>query len=80
MTARRDFLQRSAALAALLPAGWRPAFGREALGQQGLLEMPAVGRLTLIHLTDLTARPGPSISASRPGTSAWARWPAQCRI
>ena len=59
MTTRRDFLQRSAALAALLPAGWRPAFGREALSQQGLLEMPGTGRLTLIHITDLHGQTRP---------------------
>jgi sulfur-oxidizing protein SoxB len=59
MTTRRDFLQRSAALAALLPAGWRPAFGREALSQQGLLEMAGVGRLTLIHITDIHGQTRP---------------------
>ena len=59
MTTRRDFLQRSAALAALLPAGWRPAFGREALSQEGLLEMQGTGRLTLLHITDLHGQTRP---------------------
>jgi S-sulfosulfanyl-L-cysteine sulfohydrolase len=56
MITRRDFLQRSAALAALLPAGWRPAFGQEALTQQGLLDMAPVGNLSLIHVTDIHAQ------------------------
>ena len=59
MTTRRDFLQRTAALAAALPLGWRPAFGQEALSQQGLLDMVPVGRLTLIHLSDIHAQTRP---------------------
>lgn len=56
MTTRRDFIQRSAALAALLPLGWRPAFGQEALSEATLLDMPAVGNLSLIHITDIHAQ------------------------
>jgi sulfur-oxidizing protein SoxB len=56
MTSRRDFIQRSAALAALLPVGWRPAFGEEALTEAGLLAMEPVGTLSIMHLCDLHAQ------------------------
>jgi S-sulfosulfanyl-L-cysteine sulfohydrolase len=59
MTSRRDFIQRSAALAALLPVGWRPAFGQEALTDAALLDMQPVGNLSIIHLTDIHAQVRP---------------------
>jgi S-sulfosulfanyl-L-cysteine sulfohydrolase len=59
MTSRRDFLQRSAALAALLPVGWRPAFGQEALTEGALLDMEPAGNLSIIHLTDIHAQVKP---------------------
>jgi S-sulfosulfanyl-L-cysteine sulfohydrolase len=59
MTTRRDFIQLSAALAALLPAGWRPAFGQEALNEGMLLDMEPVGNLSIIHITDIHAQVRP---------------------
>ena len=56
MTTRREFIQRSAALAAILPAGWRPAFGQEALSESLLLDMAPVGNLSIIHVTDIHAQ------------------------
>jgi S-sulfosulfanyl-L-cysteine sulfohydrolase len=56
MTSRRDFIQRSAALAALLPFGWKPAFGQEALSASDLLDMQPTGNLSIIHLCDIHAQ------------------------
>lgn len=58
-TSRRDFIQRAAALAAILPAGWRPAFGQEGLSEATLLDMEPVGNLSIIHIADIHAQTRP---------------------
>lgn len=56
MTTRRDFLQMAAATAAILPMGWSRAFARQSLTQDDLLAMNGVGRLSIVHVTDIHAQ------------------------
>ncbi|GGK44512.1 thiosulfohydrolase SoxB [Salinarimonas ramus] len=57
MPTRRDFLQIAAATAALLPAAhWSRAFAQQSLTQDGLLAMEPVGRLSILHVTDIHAQ------------------------
>ncbi|MEX2034460.1 MAG: thiosulfohydrolase SoxB [Xanthobacteraceae bacterium] len=56
MLSRRDFIQLSAATAALLPGGWSRAFAQQRLTQAELLKFDALGNVTLVHLTDIHAQ------------------------
>ncbi|MEX1084111.1 MAG: twin-arginine translocation signal domain-containing protein, partial [Xanthobacteraceae bacterium] len=47
MLSRRDFIQLSAATAALLPGGWSRAFAQQRLTQAELLKFDALGNVTL---------------------------------
>ncbi|WP_349368421.1 thiosulfohydrolase SoxB [Salinarimonas sp.] len=60
MPSRREFLQMAAATAAILPAsGWSRAFAQQSLTQDELLRMDPVGRLSIIHVTDIHAQLAP---------------------
>jgi sulfur-oxidizing protein SoxB len=60
MPSRREFLQMAAATAAILPAsGWSRAFAQQSLTQDALLRMDPVGRLSIIHVTDIHAQLAP---------------------
>ncbi|MGJ3264505.1 MAG: thiosulfohydrolase SoxB [Salinarimonas sp.] len=57
MPSRRDFLQMAAATAAILPTGlWSRALAQQSLTQDGLLAMEPVGRLSILHVTDIHAQ------------------------
>ncbi|WP_372425910.1 thiosulfohydrolase SoxB [Salinarimonas chemoclinalis] len=57
MPTRRDFLQTAAATAAILPAAhWSRAFAQQSLTQEGLVAMEPVGRLSIVHVTDIHAQ------------------------
>ncbi|WP_029031962.1 thiosulfohydrolase SoxB [Salinarimonas rosea] len=57
MPTRRDFLQMAAATAAILPtAHWSRAFAQQSLTQDELLAMDPVGRLSIVHVTDIHAQ------------------------
>ncbi len=54
MISRRDFLQATAAAAAIFgPSGWTHAAAQQTLTQDGLLEFETTGNVTLIHITDI---------------------------
>ncbi|MGM0584187.1 MAG: thiosulfohydrolase SoxB [Pseudomonadota bacterium] len=57
MIARRHFLQATAATAAILGAGnWTRLAAQQGLTQAELLDMPAFGNVTLMHITDIHAQ------------------------
>jgi sulfur-oxidizing protein SoxB len=56
MLSRREFIQLSAATAALLPGGWPRALAQQRLTQSELLKFEALGNVTLVHLSDLHAQ------------------------
>ena len=58
MLTRRDFMQVTAATAALLggTGGIAHAAARQALTQGELLAFPPVGQVTLLHFTDIHAQ------------------------
>jgi len=60
MPTRREFLQTAAATAAILPlSGWSRAFAQQSLTQDELLRMDPVGRLSIVHVTDIHAQLAP---------------------
>jgi len=56
MLSRRDFLQTTAATAAILPTGWTRAFAQQRLTQESLLAFEPLGNVTLVHISDLHAQ------------------------
>lgn len=58
MISRREFLQAGVAATALtgLGGGWSRAAAQQAMTQGGLIDMPAVGNVTIMHITDIHAQ------------------------
>jgi len=59
MFSRREFLMAATATGAILGSGfgsWSRLMAQQALSQDALLEMPAFGNVTLVHITDLHAQ------------------------
>ena len=61
MISRRHFAQAglAAAVATGAPGGWSRLAAQQRLGQDELLEVPAFGNVSLIHVTDLHAQTVP---------------------
>jgi len=53
MISRRDFVQLTAATAAVLPMSWTRALAQQQLTQAELLRFEAVGNVTLLHVADI---------------------------
>jgi sulfur-oxidizing protein SoxB len=58
MISRREFLQASVAATALtgFGGGWTRAVAQQALSEDALIDMPGVGNVTLMHITDIHAQ------------------------
>ncbi len=58
MITRREFMQASMAATALtgFSGGWSRVAAQQAVTQDMLLDMPAVGNVTLVHITDIHAQ------------------------
>ena len=58
MITRREFMQASMAATALtgFSGGWSRAAAQQAVTQDMLLDMPSVGNVTLMHITDIHAQ------------------------
>jgi len=61
MISRREFLQAGVAATALtgLGGGWSRAAAQQAMTQGGLIDMPSVGNVTIMHITDIHAQMKP---------------------
>lgn len=61
MISRREFLQAGVAATALtgLGGGWQRAAAQQSLTQNALLDMPTVGNVTIMHITDIHAQMKP---------------------